>query len=153
LARDIQENVICYGNAGVPKPERDDEILRFTEYWKAKTGHYPQELVFDSQLTTYSNLEKLSERGISFITLRRRTKKMIAEIYATPPSQWQRVNLPALTRQYRNPRVLESRVQLKDCKGSLRQLAITDLGHEEPTLLLTNQFNTSIVQLITRYAQ
>jgi len=35
----------------------------------------------------------------------------------------------------------------------LRQLAITDLGHEEPTLLLTNQRNASIVQLITRYAQ
>ncbi|MCL5126611.1 MAG: hypothetical protein M1511_19385 [Deltaproteobacteria bacterium] len=153
LARDVQENVMCYGNAGVPKPERDDEILRFAEYWKGRTGHYPRELVFDSQLTTYSNLQKLNECGISFITLRRRTKKMIADIYATPPSQWQRVNLPALTRQYRNPRVLESTVQLKDYNGSLRQLAITDLGHEEPTLLLTNQLNASIVQLITRYAQ
>ncbi|MHB8986838.1 MAG: hypothetical protein ACYC38_13075 [Eubacteriales bacterium] len=44
-------------------------------------------------------------------------------------------------------------MQLKDYNGSLRQLAITDLGHEEPTLLLTNQLNASIVQLITRYAQ
>ncbi|MHB8986839.1 MAG: hypothetical protein ACYC38_13080 [Eubacteriales bacterium] len=103
LARDVQENVMCYGNAGVPKPEMDDEIIRFAEYWKVRTGHYPRELVFDSQLTTYSNLQKLNERGISFITLRRRTKKMIADIYATPPSQWQRVNLPALTRQYPKP--------------------------------------------------
>jgi len=100
-----------------------------------------------------SNLQKLSEYGISFITLRRRTKKMIADIYATPPSQWQRVNLPVLTRQYRNPRVLESKVQLKNYNGSLRQLAITDLGHKEPTLLLTNQLNASIVHLITRYDQ
>ena len=153
LARDVEENVICYGNAGVPKTEKDDEILRFSEYWKARTGHYPKELVFDSRLTTYANLQKLSERGISFITLRRRTKKMLAGIYASEPSRWQRVNLPALTRQYRNPRILESRVQLKDYAGTLRQLAITDLGHEEPTLLLTNQFNTTIIQLVTRYAQ
>ena len=153
LARDAQENVLCYGNAGVPKPERDDEILRFADYWKVHTGSFPKELVFDSQLTTHANLQKLSERGISFITLRRRSKKMLAEIFATPPSQWQRVALPALTRQYRNPRVIESRVQIKDYVGNLRQLAITDLGHEEPTILLTNQFNASIVQLITRYAQ
>ena len=153
LARDVQENVLCYGNAGVPKPKRDDEVLRFADYWKARTGSFPKELVFDSQLTTHANLQKLSERGISFITLRRRSKKMLAEIFATPPSQWQRVTLPALTRQYRNPRVLETKVQIKDYRGDLRQLAITELGHEEPTILLTNQFKASIVQLITRYAQ
>jgi hypothetical protein len=56
---------MCYGNAGIPKPERDDEILRFAEYWKVRTGNFPRELVFDSQLTTYSNLQKLSECGIS----------------------------------------------------------------------------------------
>jgi hypothetical protein len=61
-----------------------DEILRFADYWKARTGAYPKELVFDSRLTTYPNLQRLTERGISFITLRRRTKKMVAGIYATP---------------------------------------------------------------------
>jgi hypothetical protein len=153
LARDVEENVICYGNAGVPKPEMPDEVLRFADYWKERTGAYPDELVFDSRLTTYPNLQKLTERGVSFITLRRRTKKMVAGIYATPQPEWQRVNLPALTRQYRNPRVLESKVHLSGYEGELRQIAITELGHEEPTILITNQLDTSIVQLITRYAQ
>jgi hypothetical protein len=152
LARDVDENVICYGNSGVPRPEMSDEILRFTEYWKHQTGTYPKELVFDSRLTTYTNLQKLTEFGISFITLRRRTRKMVAGIFSAPDKEWQRVTLPALTRQYRNPRVLESRIHPPGYEGELRQIAITELGHEEPTILVTNQLDTSIVQLITRYA-
>jgi hypothetical protein len=42
-------------------------------------------------------------------------------------------------------------VRLAGC--DLRQLFIEDLGHEEPTILLTNQHRTSTKQLITRYAQ
>lgn len=34
-----------------------------------------------------------------------------------------------------------------------RQLYIKDLGHDEPTVLLTNQQQTSAKKLITRYAQ
>ena len=36
---------------------------------------------------------------------------------------------------------------------SIRQLTVTDLGHEEPTLLLTNQLTRSPAKLIGRYAQ
>jgi len=38
-------------------------------------------------------------------------------------------------------------------EGPLRQLAVLDLGHEEPTLLLTNQLRRSPATLIGRYAQ
>lgn len=153
LVRDVQENVLCYAAAGVPKQKRNDEILRFVEEWKRRTGQYPEEVVFDSQLTTHTNLKRLADMNIAFITLRRRSKKMLAEILTTPPAKWRRITLPALTRQYRTPRILDSSVKLKGYQGSVRQLTVTDLGHEEPTLLLTNQLRRSAVQLITRYAQ
>jgi hypothetical protein len=35
----------------------------------------------------------------------------------------------------------------------LRQVTVTDLGHEEPTLLLTNNDAITCVALVTRYAQ
>ena len=38
-------------------------------------------------------------------------------------------------------------------KHTFRQLFIEDLGHEEPTVLLTNQRTRPVKQLITRYAQ
>jgi hypothetical protein len=62
------------------------------------------------------------------------------------------VTLPALTRTVRTPRVLEERVELADYEGQLRQMTILDLGHEEPTVLLTNHFKRGVVPLITRYA-
>ena len=49
--------------------------------------------------------------------------------------------------------MLDRRIRLNDYDGPLRQLTITDLGHEEPTLLLTNQLDRAASQLIGRYAQ
>src|SRR5262249_19862419 len=54
---------------------------------------------------------------------------------------------------YRTPRVLDRRIALTGYDGPLRQLTIADLGHEDPTLLLTNQLNRSASHLIGRYAQ
>ena len=154
LARDAEERVLCYSNAAIPKSERADEILRFVEFWKRRTGNVPEELVFDSQLTTYKNLAQLTEQGIRFLTLRRRSRKMLAEIYARPASAWRRVTLKALTRIYRHPRVLDERITLHDYgEQELRQLSVIDLGHEEPTLILTNDFRSKPSGLITRYAR
>jgi hypothetical protein len=88
---------------------------------------------------------------IGFITLRRRFPKLLQEVYALPRSAWRQVELDVPTRKYRTPRVFEQEVQLEGHR--FRQLFILDLGHEEPTILLTNQFRASVVGLITRYAQ
>ncbi len=42
---------------------------------------------------------------------------------------------------------------MEDYEGPIRQLTIADLGHEDPTLLLTNQLTRSARELIRRYAQ
>ena len=153
LARDAEERVLCYSNAAIPKSERDQEILRFAEFYRERTGHYPRELVFDSQLTTYRNLDRLRQHEIHFLTLRRRSRKMLARIYSLPPSQWTRVTLRSLTRKYRTPKLLDERVRIKDYHEEIRQLVIVDLGHDEPTILLTNDLESAPGPLITRYAQ
>jgi len=69
-------------------------------------------------------------------------------------SAWRRITLESLTRIYRTPRVLDERIHLKQYGDKpLRQLSVIDLGHEEPTLLLTNDLRTSPARLITRYAR
>jgi hypothetical protein len=153
LARDAEQRVFRYANAGIPKAEQANEILRFLEFWKGHTGELPAELIFDSQLTTYENLSKLNQQGIFFITLRRRSRKMLGEIYSRPASAWQRITLDSLTRTFRTPRVLDEHITLKGYDGLLRQLTVIDLGHEEPTVLLTNNFKIGLAPLITRYAQ
>ena len=153
LARDAEQRVFRYGNAGVPKAGQSDEILRFIEFWERHTGTRPAELIFDSQLTTHENLSKLNRQGIGFITLRRRSRKMLADIYSRPASAWQRITLDSLTRTFRTPRVLDEHVTLKGYEGLLRQLTVIELGHEEPTVLLTNHLKLAPATLVTRYAQ
>jgi hypothetical protein len=153
FARDATERVLCYANAGIPKAQQPDEILKFVAFWEKRTGGVPAELVFDSQLTTHANLNRLNQRGVRFMTLRRRTRAMLGAIWSRPASAWRRITLNSLTRTFRTPRVMDERIRLKDYEGELRQVTIIDLGHEEPTVLLTNNFESECPALVTRYAQ
>ena len=153
VAQDSSTQVFCYGNAELRKEQQNDEILRFIEFWKRRTGQPPQELVFDSKLTTHANLDRLNRLGISFITLRRRSREMIQQVQQEPISAWRRIELDGVSRIYKTPRILDTKITLNDYQGSLRQLVIAELGHEEPTFLLTNQMTRSPSKLIQRYAQ
>jgi len=153
VVQDAQNRVFCYVNGDVRKEETGEEILVFADYWKQRTGRMPGELIFDSKLTTYTNLFKLTQLGVSFITLRRRSEKMLAEIYATPRSAWRQVQLQGISRIYRTPRIRDQKILLRDYPEKLRQITVRDLGHEEPTVLLTNQMRPSAATLIERYAR
>lgn len=153
LARDDQTRVFCYANGQLRKEQQNDEILRFVAFWKQRTGRYPEELIFDSKLTTYANLSRLNDLGIRFITLRRRSAKLLREIATPPTSAWRRIELEGVSRLYKTPRILDRKITLPHYEGPLRQMTILDLGHEEPTLLLTNQLSRSPAPLIERYAR
>jgi len=150
LAQDQESRTFCYSNADLRKGEESDEIFSFISFWEKAHGQRPRHLVFDSKLTTYANLTRLDKMKIEFITLRRRSPTLLKEVYGLARSAWRTVELDVPTRQYRRPRVFEQHVSLAG--GKFRQLFVQDLGHEEPTILLTNQ-KTSAVTLITRYAR
>ena len=153
LAQDAEKRVFCYANGQLRKDEQNEEILQFVQFWKQRTGKRPEELIFDSKLTTYGHLNQLNQMGIAFITLRRRSVKMLREIYREPVSAWRRIELQGVSRIYKTPRILDRRIQLRDYQGPLREVVIDDLGHEEPTFLITNQLHRTPVKLIERYAQ
>jgi len=153
VAQDADTHVFCYGNAQVRKETQNDEVLRFVEFWRERTGQRPRELIFDSKLTTYGNLSQLNGQGIEFITLRRRSQTMLQELWVRPASAWRQIHLDGVSRIYREPRILDERITLSGYEGALRQIIIADLGHEEPTFLLTNQLTRSAPKLIERYAR
>ena len=151
LAQDAQGRSFCYSNADLRKGEEAEEIFRFIAFWKKHHGTHPRHLVFDSRLTTYAHLARLDQLGITFITLRRRSHALLTEIERLAPSAWRRVTLEVPARKYKTPRVFEQPVALAG--ATLRQLFVMDLGHEEPTILLTNDHHSTPAKLITRYAQ
>ncbi len=151
LAQDADSQVFCYSNADIRKGEEADEIFRFIEFWTRQRGSAPQHLVFDSKLTTYDGLDRLDEAQITFITLRRRSPSLLAEVTQLPASAWRQITLDLPQRKYRTPRVFEQKAQPR--KRIYRQFFIKDLGHEEPTILLTNDAHATARQLIARYAK
>ena len=150
LAQDADAHAFCYADANLRKGEEPEAVFRFLAFWQRTHGTLPAHLVFDSRLTTYAGLARLDEMGVPFITLRRRSPKILAEIGALAPSAWRRITLDVPTRKYRNPRVWEKKITLAG--RSFRQLYVLDLGHDAPTVLLTNETRTP-TKLITRYAQ
>ncbi len=37
-------------------------VVKFADYWKEETGHYPARLLFDWRATTYASLSQLTQR-------------------------------------------------------------------------------------------
>lgn len=153
VARDTDARMFAWANTDIRREGMSDEILRFVEGWEKRTGRKPGELVFDGGFTTYANLWKLNEMGIRFLTLRRRSEKMVSELDAKPSSEWKKIRLANVGREYRTPKIYERMVQLRDYPGDIRQIAIKDLGRRKPVLLLTNQMEEGAAKLIDRYAR
>jgi len=151
LAQDAEGRAFCYSNADLRKGEEAEEIFQFITFWQQSHGKLPRHLVFDSTLTTHANLARLDEMGIAFITLRRRSPKLLQEIANLPRSAWRTIEIDAPSRKFRTPRVYEQTIQLAG--RTFRQLYLRDLGHEEPTILLTNEHKTDTAKLVGRYAQ
>jgi len=151
LAQDASGHAFCYSNADLRKGEEAEEIFRFVAFWKKHHGEHPRHLVFDSRLTTYAHLARLDALTITFITLRRRSPSLLTAIADLAPSAWRRITLDVPARKYKSPRVFEQPVELAG--ATFRQLFVLDLGHEEPTILLTNDPHATHAKLITRYAQ
>ena len=98
-------------------------------------------------------MNELNRQDIDFITLRRRSPEEVLRVAALPASAWRQIHLEGVSRIYRQPRIIDQRIKLDAYEGPIRQIIVTDLGHEEPTFLLTNQLTRSAPKLIGRYAR
>jgi transposase len=153
FAQDHASTEMVYANADLTKAEQAGEVLAFAEYWSRVSGRDPGLLCFDSQLTTYPMLDELCARGITFLTLRQRGKKVLEALAALPPSAWTSHTIKR-TGRYRRPQIHEQVVHLKGVDHPLRQIAIRNIGHDEPTLLITNDLAaTQAKDLFARYAE
>jgi hypothetical protein len=152
FAQDHAAGDMVYSNADITKAEQAAEIIAFADYWNAATGADPGLLVFDSQLTTYKVLEELSARGIKWLTLRQRGKTELTRLAALPASEWKTAVI-ARSGRYRRPRMHEDTIKLTGISSQVRQIAIKNIGRDEPTLLITNDTAGKSKDLFARYAE
>jgi len=153
FAYEPQNRVLCYSNANLTRADQAGELMRFVKFWHDLTNHDPQWLYFDSKVVPYAELAKLSQRQIWFVTIRRRGAAILRHLNAAPASAWHRTVIDIPKRRHKNIRYLDEIVKIRGYPDSLRQLAVAELGRDEPTLCLSNNFQAKARELITRYVR
>ena len=153
FAQEHEKQVFCYANANLTRDEQAKEVIRFVDYWKDLTGQNPERLYFDSKLTTYSELSELNSRNIFFVTIRRRGSALLKQLERAAESDWKSATIDIPKRRNKRIQYLDERIQLEGYEGTLRQIAVTGLGREQPTLFLTNDLDASPRQMIMNYAR
>lgn len=152
FALEQKSRVLCYENANLTRGDQAGELMRFVKFWHGVTGTDPQWLYFDSKLAPYSELSKLNERRIHFVTIRRRGPAILRRLEALSASSWQRAVIDTPNRCHQRIRYVDETIELGGYAGPIRQIAVTGLGRAQPTLFLSNHFDETARELIVRYA-
>jgi hypothetical protein len=152
FARSVDHPMLDYAQADIVRDEQDELPLRFVAYWKALTGLTPDWLYFDSKLTTYPVLNRLNkEEHVHFITIRRRGARLVQKILERPRSHWKTACIDTPGRRHQHLAYLDEPVTLGHYEGPCRQIAVTGLGRQAPTLFLTNHDEETARNIIIRY--
>jgi hypothetical protein len=153
FAEDAGTHTLLYANADLSKASQNREVIAFADHRKAVTGSDPA-LIFDSKLTTQAVLAELDDRGIGFITLRARHPGVTKTLAALPPSAWKSMALGRAGNKTRRIKVHDDpAAALSAYPRPIRQLAVTGLGHDQATLLITNRPALPARQVIQSYAR
>jgi len=90
---------------------------------------------------------------VRFITLRMRSPRLVAALEALPKEAWNPVSLNRPGSAHARPKVAEgTAATLSRYPGPIRQLAVKGLGHDKPTIIITNDATMSAKAVIERYA-
>jgi transposase len=153
FAQDTGTHNLVYANADISKASQAREALAFCDHWKQVSGADPAMLIMDQKVTTQEVLGELDQRGVKFATLRMRSASLMRHINSLTSKDFTTITLDR-PGPHNKPRVHEDRsVTLTSYPGTIRQLVVTGLGRDQPTVIITNHDDITTRELITRYAR
>ena len=153
FAQDSQTHNLVYASADISKATQAREVIAFCDHWKNVSGKDPEMLVMDQKVTSQKVLGELDGRGVKFLTLRMRSPALVRHISALKPADFKTITLDR-PGPHNKPKVHEDKaVKLTSYPGTVRQLVITGLGRDAPTVIITNEHHATIRNLISQYAR
>jgi hypothetical protein len=153
FAQDTGTHNLVYANADLAKSTQAREVIAFCDHWKAVSGSDPRMLIMDQKVTTQPVLGELDDRGIKFLTLRMRSPALVKHIDALTDTDFTTVTLNR-PGKFNRPKVCESTgVRLSGYPATVRQLVVTGLGRDAPTVIITNDHDLPTKALIEHYAR
>jgi transposase len=152
FAQDTGTHNLVYANADLSKATQAREPIAFCDHWKQVSGSDPKMLIMDQKVTTQAVLGELDARGVKFATLRMRSAPM-KRINGLTGKDYKTVTLDR-PGPYNRPKVHEDpAVTLTSYPGTVRQLIVTGLGRDAPTVIITNDDQIKTRALISQYAR
>ncbi len=152
FALEQDSRCLSYANANLTRADQHGELMRFVEFWHGVTGADPKWLYFDSKVVDYAELSRVNRRDIHFVTIRRRGAAIVRRLVQMPATAWKRAVIDIPKRCHTHIGYIVDEVRLRGYDGPIRQIAVTGLGPERPTLFLSNDFEQTPRELIIRYA-
>jgi hypothetical protein len=156
FAQDSGTHNLVYASAGTSKATQNREVIAFCDHWKAASGADPVMLVMDQKVTTHDVLGELDARGVKFLTLRMRSAALMKYINGLAPGDFTTITLDRAGNfaQPARPKVHEDpAATLTGYPGTVRQLIVTGLGRDTPTVVITNDRDATTRNLIRQYAR
>jgi transposase-like protein len=153
FAQDTGTHNLVYANADISKATQNREVIAFCDHWKAVSGSDPKMLIMDQKVTTQAVLGELDERGVKFATLRMRSPGLMNYINGLTSKDYKTVALDRPGRHSRPKAAESSAVKLTSYPGTVRQLVVTGLGRDAPTVIITNDHGITAKALIRQYAR
>ena len=155
FAEDADSHALLYANADLAKATQTNEVLAFADHWKTVTGTRPGPAGHGLQGHHPSPARRTD-----------RPRHRLHHPARPHPQTHRRPARPArqrLDHDDRGPRrrhapaaSASSTTPPPNCPrypGTLRQLAVAGLGHDEPTILITNRDQLPAKQIIETYAR
>jgi transposase-like protein len=153
FAQDTGNCNLVYANADISKATQNREAIAFCDHWKAVSGTDPKMLIMDQKVTTQAVLGELDARGVKFATLRMRSASLMKRINGLAGKDYKTVTLDR-SGPCNRPKVHEDpAVTLTSYPGTVRQLIVTGLGREQPTVIITNDDQITTRALVAQYAR
>ena len=153
FAQDTGTHNLVYANADISKATQAREALAFCDHWKAVSGSDPKMLIMDQKVATQDVLGELDERGVKFATLRMRSASLMKHINGLGSKDYTTITLDR-PGPHNHPRVHEDpAATLTSYPRTVRQLVVTGLGRDQPTVIITNDNDLSTRAIITQYAR
>jgi transposase len=153
FAQDTGTHNLVYANADISKATQAREPIAFCDHWKQVSGSDPKMLIMDQKVTTQAVLGELDARGVKFATLRMRSASLMKRINGLTGKDYKTVTLER-PGPYNRPKVHEDpAVTLTSYPGTVRQLIVTGLGRDAPTIIITNDDQITPRALISQYAR
>ncbi len=153
FAQDTGTHNLVYASADLSKATQAREAIAFCDHWKQVSGADPKMLIMDQKVATQEVLGELDQRGVKFATLRMRSASLMKHINGLDSKDYKTITLDR-PGPHNRPKVHEDpAVALTSYPGTVRQLIVTGLGRDQPTVIITNDDQITTRALVQQYAR